>query len=223
MSIEDKIEKIKKISQSPEPQKLVQEPNRDYFEALMQQKSVQVEPSQEASAAQIAKETQKSLFDEVRELNSKTAGLPRSSSTEIVSRAEEVVAQIDVLKSKLETPGAEIQTYSQNVLRNKLNHIDENLRMVMEKTGSEYKTAEVAPASKTPVERFLGMLTHSQSQLQTLAEDVRTMATNKESITPANMLLIQLKVGFIAQELELFTSMLNKALESTKTIMNVQI
>jgi len=42
-------------------------------------------------------------------------------------------------------------------------------------------------------------------------------------LSPATMLLIQIKVGYIQQEIELFTSMLNKALESTKTIMNVQV
>jgi hypothetical protein len=37
------------------------------------------------------------------------------------------------------------------------------------------------------------------------------------------MLRIQLKVGYITQEVEFFTAVLNKALESTKTIMNVQV
>jgi hypothetical protein len=221
MSLEDKIEKVKKISSSFEPQKIVQEPNRDYFEALMQQKSTRVD-QQDATPAQVAKETQKSLFDEVRELNSKS--VTRSSPTEIVTQAEDVVAQIDVLKSRLETPGAEIQTSAQTLLRNKLNHVDESLRMALEKTGGEYKVPEVAAAApKNPVERFLGMLTHAQSQLQTLASDVRAIAQNHDSFNPANMLLIQMKVGFVAQEMELFTSMLNKSLESTKAIMNVQI
>ena len=42
-------------------------------------------------------------------------------------------------------------------------------------------------------------------------------------ITPANMLAIQMKMGYVQQQIELFTSLLNKALESTKTIMNVQV
>jgi len=220
MPIEDKIEKIRKISGS-EAQKIVSEPNRDYFEALMQQKSVRVD-NEDASAAQVAKETQKSLFDEVRELNTK--GIQRPSPAEVAEQAESVVAQIDVLKSRLEAPGTEIQTSAQNQLRNKLNHIDESLRMALEKTGGEFKVPDVAnDTSKNPVERFLGMLTHAQSQLQTLASDVRTIAQDNGSFNPANMLLIQLKVGFVAQEMELFTSMLNKGLESTKAIMNVQI
>jgi hypothetical protein len=37
------------------------------------------------------------------------------------------------------------------------------------------------------------------------------------------MLAMQVKVGFVQQEMEFFTGMLNKALESTKTLMNVQV
>jgi hypothetical protein len=75
----------------------------------------------------------------------------------------------------------------------------------------------------SPIDRFLGMLTHSQTQLQSLASDVVKLQGPDGNITPANMLLIQIKVGHISQEIELFTSMLNKALESTKAIMNVQV
>jgi hypothetical protein len=49
------------------------------------------------------------------------------------------------------------------------------------------------------------------------------MALQKDQISPASMLAIQIKVGFISQELDFFTGILNKALESTKTIMNVQV
>jgi hypothetical protein len=49
------------------------------------------------------------------------------------------------------------------------------------------------------------------------------MHLNNKEITPANMLRIQMKVSYMQQEIEFFTAVLNKALESTKTIMNVQV
>jgi hypothetical protein len=73
------------------------------------------------------------------------------------------------------------------------------------------------------MERFLGLLTHSQAQLGNLAGDIKGITTMDKELSPATMLLLQVKVGYIQQEIELFTSMLNKALESTKTIMNVQV
>jgi hypothetical protein len=69
----------------------------------------------------------------------------------------------------------------------------------------------------------LGLLTHGQTQLDTLTKDIGIMRQQQGEINPADMLLIQIKVTHIQQEIELFTSILNKALESTKTVMNVQV
>ena len=75
-----------------------------------------------------------------------------------------------------------------------------------------------------PIEKFMGLLTHSQGQLETLTQDLKEMATmSTNQLNPATMLLVQVKVNHISQQIELFTSLLNKVLESTKTIMNVQV
>jgi hypothetical protein len=220
----DKIDRIKKIGQKLKPE--VQEPNKDYFESLMKQRRVKVEDNPGALAAQqkdLAKKTENTLFDEVRELNKKVDHATRSSPNELASQADDVIAQIDILKDKLETPNLEIKGPVQTLLRNKLNHIDENLKIALDKAGLDYVPPEKPTSLAKPVEKFLGLLTHSQSQLETLAEDVRTMSLMDKELSPASMLLIQIKVSYIQQEIELFTSMLNKALESTKTIMNVQV
>jgi hypothetical protein len=218
----ERIDKIRKIGKKLKPQGPLHEPNKDYFEALMRQRNVKTEAVQTEQKA-LAQKTEKTLFDEVRELNKKINYATRSSPGELASQADDVVAQIDMLKNKLETPDLEIKSSVQTLLRNKLNHIDENLKIALDKAGIEYKPPEKPTSLAKPVDRFLGLLTHSQSQLETLAEDVRSMANMEKELSPANMLLIQIKVSYIQQEIELFTSMLNKALESTKTIMNVQV
>lgn len=217
----EKIDKIKKISTKIQPQTRIQEPNKDYFDSLMQQKRVTVDKAEglEKNASEKAGAT---LFDEVRKLNQRPDIATRSSPNELVAQAEDVIAQIDTLKTKLETPELDIKSSVQTLLRNKLNHIDDNLKVALDKTGSEYATPERSDGMSKPIDRFLGLLTHSQSQLETLASDVKAMAVENE-MSPASMLLIQIKVAKVQQEIELFTSMLNKALESTKTIMNVQV
>lgn len=218
----DKIEKIRDVTEKLKPEGFERPPNKDYFEALMNQRKVQVEevPAQQK---EIAKKTENTIFDEVRQLNPHSNFMTRTSPTELASQTDNVVAQIDVLKDKLETPNLEIKGSVQTVLRSKLNHIDENLKVALDKAGLDYVAPEAPKSLAKPIERFLGMLTHSQGQLETLAEDVRTYASKEKELSPANMLLIQLKVSYIQSEIELFTSMLNKALESTKTIMNVQV
>jgi flagellar hook-basal body complex protein FliE len=217
----EKIDKIKRVSKNLQPQTRIQEPNKDYFESLMQQKNVTVEKT-EAVSNDAPKKAGATLFDEVKNINQMPKVATRSSSNELVAQAEDVIAQIDTLKTKLETPELDIKSSVQTLLRNKLNHIDENLKVALDKTGSEYAKPERSEGMSKPIDRFLGLLTHSQNQLETLASDVKAMAVNNE-MSPASMLLIQIKVAKVQQEIELFTSMLNKALESTKTIMNVQV
>jgi hypothetical protein len=227
----DKIDKIKKIS-GKLTKGLAAEPNKDHFQALMNQRRVSADATTSTattatSTATQAKEATKvnSLFDEVRDLNKKADHAIRSTPKEFVAQTEDVIAQIDTLKNKLETPDLQLKSSVQTVLRDKLTHIDENLKIALSKTGVEYIPPEKATTSlATPIERFLGLLTHSQSQLMHLSQDVQAIALDKENrLTPATMLLLQMKVGYIQQEIELFTNMLSKALESTKTIMNVQV
>jgi len=217
----EKIDKIKKVSQKLKPLTRVQEPNKDYFDALMQQKRVTAEKT-EGLSKDASEKAGATLFDEVRSLNQRPDVATRSSPNDLVAQAEDVIAQIDTLKTKLETPELDIKSSVQTLLRNKLNHIDENLKVALDKTGSEYAKPERSEGMSKPIDRFLGLLTHSQNQLETLASDVKAMAVENE-MSPASMLLIQIKVAKVQQEIELFTSMLNKALESTKTIMNVQV
>jgi len=47
--------------------------------------------------------------------------------------------------------------------------------------------------------------------------------TEPDKLTAGRLLAVQVKLSFVQQELEFFTNVLNKALESTKTIMNIQV
>jgi hypothetical protein len=214
-----KIEEISKVSGSKgvKPVEEVVEriaPDKAQFDNLMQQDIAQM-PQQAGK---------NSLMDEVRDLHRKVQDFSKASPDTIFKQTNDVIAQIEDVKTKLATPNLEFKGSVSTLLQNKLSHIDESLKVALNRTGSEYANAKVPEtASKNPVERFLDFLTHGQHQLQKVAEDVRQMHLNKTELSPANMMAIQLKVGYVQQEIEFFTALLNKALESTKTIMNVQV
>lgn len=232
MAIE-KIEKVKKISKNLAPTEPVEKiPNKERFDALMRQENdkqtTQVQTANNTTTQAAANdEVKRSLIDEIGEAsraNSITAVNRYPSAEQLVAQTQSVVNQIDTLKHTLSKPDLEIKNSVRTLLNNKLSHVDDNLRVALDKAGLEYTPPEaVAAASENPIQHFLGLLTHSQYQLEHLANDVQLMHANRAEITPANMLLIQIKVGFIQQEMEFFTSVLTKSLESTKTIMNVQI
>ncbi len=217
----DKIEEVSKVSKSGgkgpvEGAEFVErvQPDKEQFDALMRQ-DITHNPQQEVSRT--------SFMEHVRELNRKVEGVSKASPDTLIKQTHEAIAQIEEVKTKLSQPGVEIRGSVEQLLNNKLTHIDENLKIALNRTGSEYITPAAPATSTNPIERFLGFLTHGQYQLQKIAQDVNSMHLNKTEISPANMLAIQIKVGYVTQEIEFFTALLNKALESTKTIMNVQV
>lgn len=226
MALDDKVEKVKAIEDSEEPGMKIEEPqtrnvdaagNKERFDSVMLQ-----ERKDAASTQAIDNSRKPSLMEEVRDLNHK-ADLIRRNPKGLVAQAHEVIGKIEELKDKLSTPNLEIKSSVQTLLRSKLSHIDENLQVALSKAGVEYTPPVKNAGLANPVERFLGFLTHAQHSLATLGNDVESMHLNGKDLNPGAMLAIQIKVGYVQQEVEFFTSLLNKALESTKTIMNVQI
>lgn len=198
-------------------------PNKEHFDNLMD-KPVDSATHKVPDAESIEPVSKSSLMDEVRNLNQRVDRFSTVNPKELVAQANEVINHIESIKQKLATPNLEIKPGTQTLLQNKLLHIDDNLRVALSKAGVEYTPPTHADSKLVnPMERFLGFLTNGQEQLKTLSHEVDLMHLNRKEITPANMLRIQIKVGYIQQEIEFFTAVLNKALESTKTIMNVQV
>lgn len=225
---DQKIEKIEKIGSSLEPtetkeieqtQRVV--PNQERFNNFLHEEKAQTA---------IKDPTKTSLMDTVRDYHYSTStrsGTASLATTDaLISQTKQAIAQIDEVKKVLEQPNVKIKTSAQQLLRNKLSHIDESLQIALSKAGVEYVTPieeNLHPNRVNPVERFIGFLTDGQTQLQRLGDELNVMGKLGKDMSPVNMLAIQVKVAQIQQELELFSSLLNKALESIKTVMNIQV
>lgn len=221
---EDKILKIEEISEkldtkeAGEVERLA--PNKERFDELIgngqERRSIEIRSPEGEKG---------SLMDQVRDLNNKVESVSKASPDVLVAQTQDVIKRIEDVKTQLASPDLQLKDSVQNLLKNKLSHIDDSLKVVMNRAGLEYSPQPAGSQTGlvAPIERFIGFLTHGQYQLQKLASDVQMMHLNKEEISPASMLAIQIKVGYVQQEIEFFANMLNKALESTKTIMNVQI
>lgn len=167
----------------------------------------------------------KSLMEEVGKVNTNVTKLSKLSPEAIKTQAKEVISQLDHIKTQLSQTNTQIRPSYQTILHNRLTHIDDNLKIALSKAGVEYTpSVAVHPEPSTnPLHRFINMVSNSQHQLENLHLTIDQLNMKGEQITPVNMLAIQIKMSFVQQQIELFTSLLNKALESTKTIMNVQV
>jgi len=223
---EESIESIAKISRNKGPNKVpgVHElptervaPNKEKFDASLKTDTSHLVRKTEQT-------DQVSLMDELRSLNKKVDNVSKNDPQHLAMQSQEVIAQIEQIKTQLTDPHLEIKNDYKRILRNKLEHIDGNLKVALDRAGLEYIPPEVLQgAGSTPTERFLTLLTDGQDQLKSLGGELSRISKDKGTISPANLLLVQVKVNYIQQEIEFFTSLLNKALESTKTIMNVQV
>jgi hypothetical protein len=219
----DKIKKVKRAATKPVENVAAEEqlkrvgPNKEQFDKLMLEKGSKVALEQKIEPSRT-----KSPIEELRAINSSAQKETRVTSVDLIAQTQEAIGKMEEIKGRLNSPDIAVKESLTPILDNKLTHIDENLRAAMIKAGSEYTPQAIAP-TQNPIVRFLGFLTDGQYKLQTLAMDVERMHLRKEDINPAALLAIQIKVGYITQEIEFFSSLLNKALESTKTIMNVQV
>lgn len=223
---EEIVEKVEKVSEKSRTSSVDYEtfepetrlaPNKEHFDNLM---APPVADTKDVRKINVAKN---SIVEEVANVSRMADRAQRSTPKELIAQAQEVMGKIDQLKEKLNTPNLELKSSVQTELKNKLSHIDDNLRVAMSRTGIEYTPPPPPQKSQNVVERFLGLLTDSQDKLQNLTTDIQRVDATGKPFSPATMLVLQMKVGMMQQEIEFFTTVLNKALESTKTIMNVQV
>lgn len=223
---DSKIEKIGRIDRSTSATESIDHfekiaPNREYFDYLMTQKTNREEHL--VANINVDEVKKPSPMEEARRTQARVERADNVSLNELLSQAEKAIEKIDSVKRKLAAPNLELGGSVQNVLRSKLTHIDESLKIALSKVGIDYEPPEKPKGLISPIQRFLTMLTHGQHQLEGLTAEVARLQEHKEQLSPASLLAVQLKVGLMSQELEFFSSLLNKTLESTKTLMNVQV
>lgn len=197
--------------------------SRDQHQKKKQQ---QVDEVESVNGSTRTNPSKASLTEEVNQLNKQVQNVSQLTPEQLKEQANKLITQIESVKNQLSNSQTTVKPAYKNVLHNHLQHIDENLKIALSKAGVEYTPPEAVAktaSSNNPLERFLGLLTNGQNQLQHLSTTIDGLELTNRQLSPASMLTLQIKVGFIQQQMELFTSILNKALESTKTIMNVQV
>lgn len=166
------------------------------------------------------------LTSKIEDLGTKLKRIEELNPEQLKTQTKDLIAQIDKVKTQLSS-AKEIKPSYQTLLKNRLGHIDDNLKIALSKAGIEYKPEASSAASSSGIksaERFIDSFTSSQTELNKLYGRLEELGKpGAPPLSPANMMAIQMKVGYIQQQIELFTNLLNKALESVKTVMNVQV
>ena len=236
-----KIEPIDKLSQSVKVVANVEEISpettvaKSKFDAAVNRADTHWEQVrlQGTQVATVEAPSKPSPIQEMSIAAKKITQLQPASTTQIIGQSQDIKnnlnTSIQTINEQLKTnPDVKISPVYEASLSEKLVHVDSSLKSALGITGVEVKgSPAIAPtpeASKSPLLKFLGYLTNGDRQLSTIVTEVQSLdGPGGQKLTPAKLLAVQIKLSFVQQELEFFTNVLNKALESTKTIMNVQV
>lgn len=236
-----KIEKIEKIDVSKQveaaqvesPEEMVA--TRAKFDSAVQRAdSNWVERSAQTRPVEAVNTELKSPLAELGMNQAKIQRLEPVSAEKLVAAAEALQDDMRVKRERLQSIADKWPSETKlgpgfDAPLQKLQHIDSSLRSALGIVGSEVSGAQVPPAASDatgqgPLVKFLNYLTHGDRQLKGVVGEISKLEElGPEKLSPAKLMAVQIKLTYVQQELEFFTNVLNKALESTKTIMNVQI
>lgn len=177
----------------------------------------------EGTTAAQAPSSATSIAEQAGELKSQIKNIGDISPADIQAQSKELINKLESLKKQLASTKGEIKPSYQKVLEHRLTHIDDSLKVALSKVGGEYNAPSDAARSPNPVERFINLAAHGQHQLENLDKTIEQLQIGGATLTPANMLVLQIKVNEITRQVDLFASLLNKSLESVKQIMSVQV
>lgn len=127
------------------------------------------------------------------------------------------------LQSQMNNKNLNLRQSQKYLLRNKLTSANQNIRTAAQKTGADTGPPVSQFNRKNPVNKFLGLLADSQSQLSNAQTKIRELNSSGTSMNPGDLLLIQVKLAKAQQELEYSSVLLSTAVSDIKTLFNIQL
>lgn len=127
------------------------------------------------------------------------------------------------VQNQLHTKNLNLKQSQKYLLRNKLTSANQNIRSAADKSGVEVGDPPPTSARQSPVTKFLGLITDGQDQLNKTQEMIQNMKTEGGSLSPAQLLTVQVKLAKAQQELEYSSILLSKAVDDIKTMFNIQL
>ena len=130
----------------------------------------------------------------------------------------------DELQKNLKTKNLKFKRSEQNLMRNKLSEANTHLMSAAEKVGAKVLPSEPPPSGFNPIERFLQLATNGGKQLQEAKQKIIDLQSAEgEELRPGDMMLVQVKLAQAQQSLEYASTLLSKAVDVIKQMINVQL
>lgn len=150
------------------------------------------------------------------------SGLPTAPTLDtLLQQTKSAQLTLGDINSQLNTPNLRLKQSSKYLLRNKLSDANAHLLTANGKLGAEIPQPSVIPSG--PLGKFVGLVTDGQNQLVAAQKQLQSLQAKGAHLTPADLLLVQVKLNMAQQEMEYSSVVLAKAVEDIKTLFSVQL
>ncbi len=177
-------------------------PDEKEFQSLMQEKT-----TGEISPLQVS--------------NKKTAA-EAPSMEGLLKQLENADGMLKKFNNILQFPQLKLKESHKRLLNTKLKNAMADIDGAAK--ASKTKILEKTDTSNMqPVAKFISFVGDGHSQLSEARNNLSEMVKKKKQITPANMLLMQVKIAQAQQEIEFSSILLSKVVEGIRQTLNIQI
>lgn len=126
------------------------------------------------------------------------------------------------LQSNLEFPQLKLKKAHERLIKDKLQNVISDIE-----GASKASKTPLLPPSNTenmqPIAKFMSFIGDGHSQLNGVKKNLSEMVKKNKKISPANMLLMQVKIAQAQQEIEFSSILLSKVIDGIKQTLNIQI
>lgn len=232
----EKIEKVENVLNTARPDlevsgtEEVSAPSKVKFEEALQRADSKWDQARRQEVVLVANDADATKLSPIVELSMNEKRIDRLKPVtidELIEKGDATRTKFAEAISKVEetqktSPDIRISSAHDAILTDKLIHVDTNVQTALSKVGVEVQAQDIAP-SVNPLRKYLNYLTNSDKQMHTLVSEIQGFNVTNQRLRPEQLLSLQIKINYIQQQIEFFTNVLNKAVEGTKTIMNVQV
>lgn len=152
------------------------------------------------------------------------ANMPNASPTfdTLMTQSRNVQDSLGNLKNQLKTPNLTLKRSQAHLLKNKLGDANDYMRGAANKLGID------TPPMKTPkqpgaTEKLMAYINDGQEKMVSIQQKLDDMMSSGTELKPADMMLVQIKMGQAQQELEYSSTVLSKVVDALKQLFNIQL
>ena len=140
----------------------------------------------------------------------------------LLKQIDTTQGSIKNLQSNLEFPQLKLKKAHERLIKDKLQNVTSDIE-----GAAKASSSPILPQTNTekmqPIAKFLSFIGDGHSQLNGVKDNLANMVKNKKQVSPANMLLMQVKIAQAQQEIEFSSILLSKVIDGIKQTLNIQI